>query len=587
MKIADYELIQRCGQGSYGEVWIARNLTGIHVALKIVSRTEQIEKEFAGLRHYAKIKDSANLIQIYHIGEVDNTLYYTMQLADNFGTEECYQVGSLASWLVQKKRLSIEETLWLTEKLLDGLDVLHKARLVHRDIKPQNILFVDGEPKLSDIGLVRSISQTLSLGGTLGFIPPERLKDGSSGKTSTDDLYALGKVMYCCLTGNDVDAYPSFPTALVKEGKYHHLNNIILMACNKNPLLRFKNIADFRNALKYGIGKRKRLLSSWLKWRYWLLAGCLLIVVSSLLVTTMSLWRKTKPYTEPPIKLGEILRSSFGQIVTDSGGGDTTTQSFPNHAVYNSFAPKSLEYTYRKEKVLSSPNFRVGNWRNIKSRGFSLSNELQLVDRADGIYRLMAPLPYLYSISFDIDYSRLSELLRFQVAVLDRKGRERAYYQWSLERTNGKLKLNPLEYLADDGSRKRHFRLVGQPSDSQGVHKVEMVMTTHFFRLIIDGELLIHAPSLFHEGNFAIIAECGGGNSVTLKNLQIYSLHKDRDCPPEQQYNLPFPSDGEAFRPPIMPGTCLQCRGAGIVSDANGLAARCFKCKGRGKIQIR
>ena len=134
--IPDYEILKKCGHGAYGEVWIARNRAGSLVALKTIEKSEQIEKELAGLRCYSRIADSPHLIRLFHIGEIGNTLYYTMELADNIGSEELYIPATLGNLLNRKKRFTPAETVELGEKLLSGLETLHQAGLVHRDIKP-------------------------------------------------------------------------------------------------------------------------------------------------------------------------------------------------------------------------------------------------------------------------------------------------------------------------------------------------------------------------------------------------------------------------------------------------------------------
>ena len=162
-------------------------------------------REISGLQHYAKISNSGNLIRIFHIAETPDFLYYTMELADDLNPgnkdPEQYIPATLSNIMAQKKRLSPGETLRIATELLRGLQDLHKNQLVHRDIKPENILMINGVAKLSAVGLVRNINHLLSFGGTLGFIPPERLQTNESGQTREDDLYAVGKVLYCLLTG--------------------------------------------------------------------------------------------------------------------------------------------------------------------------------------------------------------------------------------------------------------------------------------------------------------------------------------------------------------------------------------------------
>ncbi len=87
------------------------------------------------------------------------------------------------------------EALALTEKLLGALGFLHDNGLVHRDVKPSNILFIQGEPVLSDPGLVRFAEESGSLAGTALYVPLEQ-----AGKPSAD-FFALGKVLYECVTG--------------------------------------------------------------------------------------------------------------------------------------------------------------------------------------------------------------------------------------------------------------------------------------------------------------------------------------------------------------------------------------------------
>ena len=97
----------------------------------------------------------------------------------------------------------------MAEEVISSLKTLHDKGLMHRDIKPENILWVDGSAVLGDIGLITDHEQT-TLAGTPGFMPPEVLV-GIRPFGKQDDFYALGKVLYCALTGLPVTQYPSFP----------------------------------------------------------------------------------------------------------------------------------------------------------------------------------------------------------------------------------------------------------------------------------------------------------------------------------------------------------------------------------------
>lgn len=267
MKIPDYELLRRCGHGAYGEVWLARSLTGKLVALKIIFREDAEAREFEGLRQYSKLPDSPYLVRILHTAECEDGFYYTMELADNLASGDDYKPATLANY-IRYKRLSPAETVKLGLAMLNALQALHKAGLVHRDVKPENILYINGEPKLSDIGLLRSVSNSVSIVGTIGFIPPEHLLAPLSGGECESDLYALGKVLYCALTGNKVEKFPSFPDDLIGSTACSSLNQVILTACDRNPTCRFHRAEDFRNALLHGLSRKKRVTDGIYKNRF-------------------------------------------------------------------------------------------------------------------------------------------------------------------------------------------------------------------------------------------------------------------------------------------------------------------------------
>ena len=154
--------------------------------------------------------------------------------------------------------------------------------------------------------------------------------------------------------------------------------------------------------------------------------------------------------------------------------------------------------------------------------------------------RLMLPLDYAYAIRFEIDYSKLEDLLIFQVAALNAKGFDRSFYQWTLLKTQGKLTLKPLEYQAENGERKFQIKPIKQPKDTSGFHKVEMLQTSKIFRLYIDGELVLYAPSFFRGGYFTILYQgAGNSNFVELKNFELLKILHDPKCPPRKQYKLP------------------------------------------------
>ena len=217
--IPDHTLLRCIGEGSCGEVWLARNALGTLRAVKIVYRAwfkedRPFEREFEGILKYEPIsRTHEGLVQVLHVGRNDNAgcFYYIMELADAEGeathppnnpeepplpiqpsafSPDDYRPRTLRSDLARHQRLAPAEAAQFTLRLARALGFLHDQGLVHRDIKPSNVIFVDGQPKLADIGLVTNVGGSRSFVGTEGFIPPE------GPGTPQADLYARGKLLY-------------------------------------------------------------------------------------------------------------------------------------------------------------------------------------------------------------------------------------------------------------------------------------------------------------------------------------------------------------------------------------------------------
>ena len=249
--IPDHRLLRCVGRGSYGSVWLARNILGVYRAVKIVERKsfkdqKPFERELSGIRRFEPISRShEGFIDVLQVGidEAHGFFYYVMELGDDQVTGqdirvENYSPKTLAKEVSANRALPWEDCLKLGLALSLALAELHKHGLVHRDVKPSNIIFVNGIAKLADIGLVADVGEACSYVGTEGFIPPE-----GPGKPQAD-VYGLGKVLYEVSTGRDRQDFPELPTqwgSSPANEQWAELNEIILRACNAEPQKRYQS----------------------------------------------------------------------------------------------------------------------------------------------------------------------------------------------------------------------------------------------------------------------------------------------------------------------------------------------------------
>src|SRR5262245_16521936 len=165
-RVADHGILRRIGRGSYGGVWLARNATGQLRAVKVVwrrnfSSERPYEREFKGVQRFEPISRShPGLMEVLHVGRdaAAGYFYYVMELADSIRGEAKdltlpispadYEPRTLASDLKSRGRLPPTEVLTLGAQLANALGYLHRRRLIHRDVKPSNVIYVGGQTKL-------------------------------------------------------------------------------------------------------------------------------------------------------------------------------------------------------------------------------------------------------------------------------------------------------------------------------------------------------------------------------------------------------------------------------------------------------
>jgi len=260
--IADHDLLRVIGRGSYGEVWLARSVLGAYRAVKIIRRMSfdhdrPFDREFEGIQKFEPISRlHESQVNILHVGRGDGYFYYVMDLADHAGGNggkyegegvaagiqlESYLPRTLKFELHERGRLSVDECIEIGLALTTALEHLHEHDLVHRDVKPSNIIFVGGVAKLADIGLVATMDKTMSFVGTSGFLPPE------GPGTPQGDIYSLGKVLYEIGMGRDRQEFPKLPADLGEfenSSRLLELNAVILKACHQHPQQRYQSARE-------------------------------------------------------------------------------------------------------------------------------------------------------------------------------------------------------------------------------------------------------------------------------------------------------------------------------------------------------
>lgn len=258
IKIPQYDLIKCIGEGAFGEVWLAWNVTSYR-AIKLVFRKKfnsqtPYDREFEGLQNFEPVSRlHSGWVNILHVGREESAgfFYYAMELADDVATgrrinPESYTPKTLSQMLIDVPWLPVPECARIGAWLAEAVAVLHKVGLVHRDIKPSNVIFANGMPKLADIGLVAKVDGPKSFRGTIGFMPSTNLG------TPSADVFALGRLLYQAATGAQSARYPSLPTSIQErtDGRdLMRLMEIIHKACSEGDEQMYSSAEELRDDL--------------------------------------------------------------------------------------------------------------------------------------------------------------------------------------------------------------------------------------------------------------------------------------------------------------------------------------------------
>ena len=268
-KINDrYEIIKMIGEGGMANVYLANdNILERKVAIKVLrgdlSNDEKFIRRFKREALSVSNLSHPNIVEVYDVGEEDGNYYIVME----------YIEGKTLKQLLQKRgALTLPEVIDIMSQLTDGLSHAHEAYIIHRDIKPQNIMIEDnGLVKITDFGIAMALNstqltQTNSVMGSVHYLPPEQAN--GKGSTIKSDIYSLGILMYELLAGSVPFKGDTAVEIALKHMKEkmpsirkqnptipQSVENIILKATAKNPKNRYDSVREMYNDLQTAMEK--------------------------------------------------------------------------------------------------------------------------------------------------------------------------------------------------------------------------------------------------------------------------------------------------------------------------------------------
>ena len=256
-----YEIISHIGSGGMSEVFKAQDLSlNRLVALKVLKSEFSSDVNFVSkfrmeAQNAAKLSHP-NIVNVYDVGEENGIHYIIMELIQGI---------TLKKYIERKKKLEIRESIEVAMQVARGIEAAHQQQIIHRDIKPQNIMIsMEGKVKVTDFGIARAASsQTISSNtmGSVHYISPEQARGGYCDEKS--DIYSLGITFYEMLTGR----VPFEGESTVAVALMHiqseivpptedeplipiSLEKIILKCTQKKPELRYPNATELIEDLK-------------------------------------------------------------------------------------------------------------------------------------------------------------------------------------------------------------------------------------------------------------------------------------------------------------------------------------------------
>ena len=276
-KINDrYQIIRLIGEGGMANVYLAHDtILDRDVAVKILrgdlAGDEKFVKKFQREAISASSLNHPNIVELYDVGEDNGQYFIVMEYVD----------GKTLKSLVKKRgALTLPEVIDIMLQLTSAIAHAHDSYIIHRDIKPQNVLILDnGMVKITDFGIATALNnheltETNSVMGSVHYLPPEQAN--GNGATVKSDIYSLGILMFELLTGkvpfkgdNAVEiAIKQMKTPIPSVRKYDEdipqsVENVILRSCAKNPKNRYDSAREMHDDLKTVLSKDRQDEDKW------------------------------------------------------------------------------------------------------------------------------------------------------------------------------------------------------------------------------------------------------------------------------------------------------------------------------------
>jgi serine/threonine-protein kinase len=270
-KINDrYQIIKTIGEGGMANVYLAYDtILDRNVAVKVLrgdlATDEKFVRRFQREALSASSLSHPNIVEVYDVGE-DNGSYYIVM--------EYIEGKQLKQMLKKRGKLTLNEVVDIMSQVTDGMSAAHDSYIIHRDIKPQNIMILEnGLIKITDFGIAMALNstqltQTNSVMGSVHYLPPEQAS--GKGATIQSDVYSMGILMYELLTGelpfrgdNAVEIAlkqikePVPPVRDKIENIPQSIENIIIKATAKNPKNRYVDAREMHDDLKTALSKER------------------------------------------------------------------------------------------------------------------------------------------------------------------------------------------------------------------------------------------------------------------------------------------------------------------------------------------